>query len=747
MYREREPSIPNLTRLAYRVREIRPALLLGAGASIESGGHTAQDITWGILRKLYGTKPEQKLQNLFETEYNRPISFEDVLDALGTSSGDRLDMIRKFFKEMLPSEGYRYLAALLKAGYFYPLVLTTNFDHMLEDALNAETVIEEDITVRVLTAEELISPSIEPCYGEVIIVKLHGDISKPESLKTTALETMSLPEIYEKLVIRICEQHGLVVVGYRVKDIGVRNALQRAKPSAKGLFWVSKGSLDTSKDREILLLLHKHNSRNNIISNVTFDGLFKELGLDLVKVEVRKKHTHKLNEAWILLDRARSFGGERQEILQRLNNLSKQLLQEIKLEEVLALREFVQYELDKSGESYRLQVGVQLLENAIEGYSKYMERDDLIDIECALLGELLTLFLTGDQIPGGRLPCIEHLIMRAETLLNEIPRQKTMTRSRVLIALIEALKEKSMITEESEEQIETYMKAQAYGEDVISLLKDRDDSESKYLIGMAYRHIAVIYELEGDMASNEDERVKLYERWRQNSSKAVDILTTVGEDAVRGYALMNLASSYTKLCEFEVSDRKKNQLLEAAQKNLEESIRLLRGVEDHRGIGWSFVHLCENTRRQLTLSQEDYRCSVLLLELESYANRALAELKQVEDHLAQGLAYEQLGIALSLAATEVKGGTPIKLERSVVALQESINKLKATGFYRGTGEALFWLGKCQFSLWEQTSNVNYLLRAVQSLVQGVVSTAAKLEVRESLVHIYRLLETEIRKVL
>jgi hypothetical protein len=738
----------NLRKLAYRIRKTRYALFLGAGASVESGGYTAQDIAWEILRKLYGTRSKEELQKLFQTEYNTSISFENVLQTLGTSSVDRRDMIINFFEKMVPSEGYHHLAVLLKAGYFYPIVLTTNVEHMLEDALSADNSTEENITVRVLLAEELTSPSIEPCKGEVIIVKLNGDISKPDSLRMTTLDTISLSENCEKLLINICEQHGLFVVGYRAKDIGIRNALQKSKPSAKGLFWVSKDTLNETEDREVLLLLDRHNSRNNIISGITFDGLFKELGIDLIKAKNREKHRHELDNAWILMDRSRSFGSERREILQRLNDLSNQLLREMDLEEVLALREFVRYELDKSGETYRLQQGVKFLKTALEGYAKYVGEDELTIIEYALLGELLNLFLTGNHVPGGRLEYLNQLITRAEVLLNKIHQKEIIPMARALIVLTEALKEKAMVTMGREEQIQICTKVRAYGEKAISLLKDVGTPESKYLLGTAYRHTGVAYELDGDIATNEEERRRCYERWRQYSSIAIDILREVGEDAVRGYALMNLASSHTRLCEFEVSDWKKRQLLEVGKAQLEESIRCVQGVEDHRGTGWAYVHLCENTFQRLCLSQRDHEeYSALLSELESYANRAVAELKHVDDHLAQGLAYKQLGIALYRAFAKKREGGEIKLERAVAVLQQSIDKLRATGYYRGTGEAFYWLGICQFALWEETSKVEYLTEAIKSFLQGIVSTATRLEARERLKQIYCLLEAEIRKVL
>lgn len=736
-----------LKRLNYLIRQTRFALFLGAGASVESGGYTAQEIAWEILREIYGMKSEQELQRLFKAEYNKPVSFENVLEAIGTSSIDRRDMLIDFFEKMKPSEGYKYLSALLKAGYFYPIVLTTNIDHMLEDALRKETFIKKDITIKVLTAEELTSHLIEPCEGEIIIIKLHGDISKPHSLKLISPETMQLPEVAEKLIARICEQYGIIVISYRARDIDVRNALQKAKPSTKGLFWVSKNALDEMEDKEILLLLDKHNSRKNVISGITFDEFFKELGADLIKVAIRKTYERGLNEAWILLDRARSFSNERREILQRLDRLSAQLLQQMNLEEVLALREFVQYELNKSGETYRLRQGVQFLEKAIEGYRKYMSENEIIIIEYALLGELLNLFLTGEPVPGERMTYLNQLIMRAESLLNKISPEDIMTRVRVLLILTEALKEKAMISVEPEEQVKSYMRARNFGEEVISLLRDVDSSESKYLLGTAYRHTAVTYELEGDMAPSEEGRKKCYERWLGYSSKAVEILREIGEDAVRGYALMNLASSYTRLCEFEVKNQKKKDLLEIGKELLEESIKCLQGVEDHRGMGWAYVHLCENTRRRIDLSQNHDERSTLLLELESYANRAVVELKQVEDHLAQGLAYEQLGIALYLASAENKESGEIRLKRAVSALEESVNKLKVTGFYRGCGEAIFWLGKCQFALWRQTSNTEYLYKAINSLLYGIVVTATGLKAQTKLEGIYHLLDKEIRKFL
>jgi hypothetical protein len=109
-------------------------------------------------------------------------------------------------------------------------------------------------------------------------------------------------------------------------------------------------------------LLGKHKSRDNLIIGVKFDDIFREFGSNLIRVLIRKKIKPKLSEAWILLHRARSFGSERQNNLIRLNELLNQLqecdfgeglnlLQEPNLKEVLALKELLQYEQNRSGES------------------------------------------------------------------------------------------------------------------------------------------------------------------------------------------------------------------------------------------------------------------------------------------------------------------------------------------------------------------------------------------------------------
>lgn len=176
-------------------------------------------------------------------------------------------------------------------------------------------------------------------------------------------------------------------------------------------------------------------------------------------------------------------------------------------------------------------------------------------------------------------------------------------KAKCLIAVGEAYKEKAMITKDKELYTNLYNKARQYCEDAIKVLDPIKHQDVRYLIGTAKRHLAVTYELEGDkQIDNKEIQMNSYKMWQRLSSEAAEILESINEDTVRAYALMNLASSFTRLCEFEVSNWRKKELLKEGKNYLEKSIPLLRCVKDFRGLGWAYNHLCENTCQRLKLS-------------------------------------------------------------------------------------------------------------------------------------------------
>ena len=80
---------------------------------------------------------------------------------------------------MSPSSGYKTLAKLIDEGYFR-LILTTNFDFMLEKALKeTKLILNKDYFVCVIGEgkERILTKKLEN-ESMIRIVKLHGDYKR-----------------------------------------------------------------------------------------------------------------------------------------------------------------------------------------------------------------------------------------------------------------------------------------------------------------------------------------------------------------------------------------------------------------------------------------------------------------------------------------------------------------------------------------------------------------------------------------
>jgi len=729
-------------------KNVKHALFLGAGASIESGGLSADAIADNILTDVYSITNPDKARNQFSKEFDRPATFENVLEAFSTGSSSRRNIIISFLKKMTPSDGYRHLATLLKGGLFYPIVFTTNYDTMLEQAIREEPFIKESYNLKVLVHSDVDSEYLQPGDNEILIIKLHGDISREDTLKVTTSQASVLPDTIRKLLHRIIEQHGLIVIGYRARDIGIRNAIQDAPPTKKGVYWITKDKLTEKNDSDVLALLQRHSSSQNVLSDITFDSVFSSLGKPYTSCNFRRHNRERLDEAWFKVDRLRSFGSERQDLLLNLENLAKELMRDCPTGESIALHEIIAYECDRSGETYRLQQSVLLLEKAIEQYKYYLKPDAIISVQLAYLNELLNLFFVGNYNPNERLQHLDKLVETAQGILTNVDDNDTLTKARVLVSLGEAFKEKAMIIQDPDDYRSVIMKARHNCEQAISALRGNESEKGKYLLGAAYRHTAVTFELEADTKTGE-ERKKLYDEWSRYSSKAIELLESISEDCVRGYALMNLASSYCRLQEFEVSPTRKQSYLDTGIDNLNKSIDLMKRVQDNRGIGWGYIHLCELTRKKIDMQIDQAEIDTQFAHLESIANKAVASLKLIDDHLATGLAYEQLGIALYKAYKNHSDSENfIKLKQAMYVLRKGTENLMNASFYRCTGEAHLWFAKCLQELWDISNDdekTAYIQEAIRSLINGILITS--LGLKKDLKYLYDNLNTELNNIL
>jgi hypothetical protein len=726
----------------------RPAVLLGAGASIGSGGRTGSSIADDMARALYGSGSDTEIRSRFKKEFGADVTFESVMNAVAGSEEVRRTMLRKFFDGMCPSEGYQYLALLLKAGYLYPVVLTCNIEPMLENAIREELLITGKYTVKTLIQEEVQTPLPEPQSNEVVIIKLHGDLERG-GFRSTHDETIALNESAATLVAELLERRGLIAVGYRGRDTDVLTALQAAKNDDKrGLFWVAKGALETPVDDEITELIHRHNGNADANPiDMDFDAFFRTLGSPLKESIVRGKNSAEFKGAWDELAHLRSFGENRSQRLTKLECSAANLRDKTELEEAVALWELVSYEIDHTGETYRLRQAVELLESALSNYDGFIKRAELEHIEAALLSALLDLFLAGSPVPENRIQYLDGSIERCRHLVDRGAELSKLGRPRFKIALAEALKERAMITSDTTEHSALILEARALCTEAVALLAPEATDEARFLRGVALRHCAVTYELEADICQEHGDRNDLYAKWRQMCLDAIDTLEPLNEDAISGYAWLNAGASCIRLADEETIEKKKIARLDRGLEELDNARNRLHRVGDARGVGWAYVHTCVLHRRRLALLPSER--ARILPALERFANKAVASLRNVDDHLAVGLAWVELGIALSFEAANSATPTAALIRKSAGAraLQTGIENLERTGYFRGAGDAFLALGRIKHSLWKMTGDKGHLHDGVESLTRGLIVTSAALGEDQALASVSSLLEEKLNSLL
>ena len=186
-----------------------PVLLLGAGASAESG--------IGAMPDVY--------KEFNSTDFD---SFTKVIG--GYSADERYRKLFQFLQTRDPSKitpGYRALASLCAAAYF-DLILTTNFDPLMDDALAAAQLWRKDYLLLVNTVirndwlEQLL-PARQP---RVKVIKLHGDLFH-RAMAWTVREMDSFLAGISPVLGEAIKQRDVLVVGHSLRDRRIRDLVMK----------------------------------------------------------------------------------------------------------------------------------------------------------------------------------------------------------------------------------------------------------------------------------------------------------------------------------------------------------------------------------------------------------------------------------------------------------------------------------------------------------------------------------------
>ena len=276
-------------------------VLLGAGASVNSGIKSANDCVWEWKRDIYSTKTttgrisrlddkseqvRRAIQNWLDNEGIYPSAdsadeYSFYIEKCYPIEDDRRKYFQRLCEKKEPSVGYKLLCLLNELGTVRS-VWTTNFDDLCRDAAikTSNTII--DITLD--SVDRIIRPINT---SEMLLIKLHGDY-KYGPLKNTDIELKSQDETFRVQLIDYLNDKHLIVSGYSGRDKSVMAALKESysKKGSGRLYWCGYGENPSEEVLGLISYARSHGRSAYYVPTDGFDKLMISLAKECCKDEI-----------------------------------------------------------------------------------------------------------------------------------------------------------------------------------------------------------------------------------------------------------------------------------------------------------------------------------------------------------------------------------------------------------------------------------------------------------------------------
>ncbi len=222
------------------------ALLLGSGVSRSAGIPTGWEVVLELIRKMAHLQQadcEPDPVAWYEAQYGEAPDYSQLLDTIAKSPSERSQLLRSYFEPTeeereqglkLSTVAHRAIAKLVADGYIR-VIVTTNFDRLLENALEAVGVVPT-----VLSTADSIDGAMPLIHTKCTIIKVHGDYLDTRIRNTTA-ELEQYDERLNRLLDRVFDEFGLIVSGWSAEwDTALRVAIKRCPNRRFTTYWAAR---------------------------------------------------------------------------------------------------------------------------------------------------------------------------------------------------------------------------------------------------------------------------------------------------------------------------------------------------------------------------------------------------------------------------------------------------------------------------------------------------------------------------
>ncbi len=273
------------TALAFAVYEQKGtfALLVGSGLSRAAGIPTGWEVTLDLVRRvglLKGVKNPSDWVEWYGSAFGKEPGYSDLLDQLSTSPMERRAILHRYIVatpedlqqgRRTPTKAHRAIAQLVADGYIR-IIITTNFDRLIESALR-----DAGVEPTVIASENDLKGAIPLSRMDCCVIKVHGDYLDTR-IRNIEAELEKYPKAINSLLDRVLDEHGLIVCGWSGEwDSALRSAITRAPNRRYPLFWATRG--EPSEDAKKLVSARGGRFVQIADAESFFDDLAEKVGL------------------------------------------------------------------------------------------------------------------------------------------------------------------------------------------------------------------------------------------------------------------------------------------------------------------------------------------------------------------------------------------------------------------------------------------------------------------------------------